>query len=257
MLRYLALSTFALLAVTVFAQSAKQQDLTKLKLSSGPVPAVKPVTLIAEAPEAGRSLVEDGALILGQRFTQIELNLDANFRAAFAKIYSDLDTAQKNLASKAGSDAEFAKLHLDADRSAIALLTPAQTDRLKQLALQAFGLEAFSISDVRDGLALTTEQRNLIDGVLKEWSAQQDSYGEKVAAVAAANPGADTQDPKAAQAASFKQTKAFSALKPEREKLTQAKAALTQKLMGLLDQDQKKAYAQMLGTKVTVTEPGW
>lgn len=217
----------------------------------------KPLVLYAEDPETSRSIADNAPLVLGQAYVQSALELTEQTKQAYRKLYVDLQAKFESLIAqnKEIDDAEMDKMRLETDHAAVALLSPGQAKRLQELSLQAFGLEAFNLVELRQDLRMTSEQQKLVDKVLVAWSEAQEAYSKKVTDITQKNDGSESDPPQAIVKKSDRSYLELRTLKPEHDKLTKLKATLTAKLMEYLDQDQKKTYASMLGTRVKVEEP--
>jgi hypothetical protein len=218
-------------------QSAKSAATSQDKRTPGVIVKKAPApleALIADSPELTRSLDENCAAVLAQPFCQRELGLSAEMKTAIMGAFAEASKQQTALAQKGGSDAELERIRAAADQKALSALSQTQLARLRQLSLQAFGFEALGLPELQKQLGLSPDQVTGLQGVLKEWSAAQDGFGEVLAAHA---DKPDSADVKAAKG-----------------KLAEAKTALSSKAFTLLTPAQASAYDAMLGTKVKVVE---
>jgi Spy/CpxP family protein refolding chaperone len=121
----------------------------------------------------------NAAMLLWNEKVQAELKLTDEQKADLAKGGDKVRDKYKGVLDRAWTDMDFKRVNelgkaqrADLEKAALAVLTPEQTRRLKQIEVQAAGLNAFSREDIRDMLGLTEAQAksvtDAIDGLRQD-----------------------------------------------------------------------------------------
>jgi len=123
----------------------------------------------------------------------------------------------------------------DARLAVISILTPEQAKRMRQICRQVQGTAAFKDPEVQTGLKLTAEQKEKVDGILAE-------YGAALRKLPRPTP------PRPGEA-----REAFQKRRGDEDKAKgELSKAAEDKFIGLLTDEQKKGWKEMVGEKIDV-----
>src|SRR5262249_38790439 len=114
-------------------------------------------------------------------------------------------------------------VNADTEKALGEVLKPEQTKRLNQIQLQVRGSQAFSDPKVAEALKLTDSQKKDIKTI------QEDSQKQIRALFEGGRPGADA-----------------------REKMTKLRKETSDKIMDVLNKDQKKSWEELTGKPFTI-----
>jgi hypothetical protein len=127
------------------------------------------------------------------------------------------------------TDEQAAKVPEAVKKAIAEVLKPEQAKRLRQIELQLRGAQAFNDASVQSELKMTDEQKTSVKTILGD-------YQKEMAAAM-----------KEAQGGNFQGL---------REKMQTLRKESDEKLQGVLKDDQKKAYKEMLGEPFKMDQPG-
>lgn len=163
-----------------------------------------------------------GSALLGQESVQAELKLSPDqvkkldeFLAKQRETFSGLrDLSQEERRQK------FAEIGKESQAALNSILTEAQRDRLKQITLQQRGTEALADPGIAEAIGLDDDQKSRIQGFAR-------SARDEMRSLFQGGGGGDRTE--------------------MRKKLQEARAALAEKINGVLSSEQQAKWKEMLG----------
>lgn len=229
------------LALGAWAQQAP-------KASQAPKRQAPKAVLPPLIPNSKWTIDENAVQLAVQPSVALELKLTRAELTDLSQIYVELDKKWEELSQAHAEDAAFDAAGQSANDKALAVLTPTERRRLRQLGIQAMGFEAFRLTDVRKTLALSSAQTAALDSMFKEYDAQNEAYQTELAdrISAISDPGV-----KATEEQRIAYNKAQEAvvadLAPKQAALVQLASANRDKILVGLSIDQTKAWQDLSG----------
>jgi hypothetical protein len=174
----------------------------------------------------------DPTALLSVEKVQQDLKLEAAQTEKITQIREEMQTAMQELRSQQDLDREqrFAKmndLRKEATEKINGVLNAQQQERLKQIALQVRGGGALADEAIATELALSDDQKSQITSIREESQQQMQAAMQE-----ARDAGGD-----------------FAAI---REKMTAMRNEANEKLLGVLNADQKEKFQKMQGEKLAL-----
>ncbi len=237
--------TSAIFAIALTTSFAPIAQAAVPRIASAPV---------AAAEAAGPSLLARNALLLTSPYLAEDLGFS---KAQIEKRNGIIDRHNEKVARlgadvgvKEGDSSRYraALDQLDREYAAalIGLLSPAQTKRFKQIALQAEGIEALKDSAVAAELSLSAAQKKKMMTVFASSEKADDAYqaavGDALDKIPLPGDSAEEQ-----QAYEKKQQAVLTAMKPREKALFALKARNEDAIRAMFTSAQKKKWAAMLG----------
>jgi uncharacterized membrane protein YdfJ with MMPL/SSD domain len=207
-----------------------------------------------------QNLMKQASLLITSPNVAQDLNLSATQiekRTQAITAYDkkrDAITAQIEGASEAKLEAFQNQLNgvlAELQGKLLAILTPVQTNRLKQIAIQQAGVDAMADDVVAADLGLTAAQRSKITAIRAKVSKAEESYQNAVsdALLKVPDPG---QDPDALKEYEAKQKAIMKALKPQERAYLNVKNNGDKEMLAVLTPAQLKKWKSMQGKKLQV-----
>lgn len=128
----------------------------------------------------------------------------------------------------------------------IALLTPAQVKRLKELGIQQEGLVALQDDVIAKDLSLTSAQRSKMKAIYTKQMKAQDAYQEALGLELEKLPDPGS-NPEAIKYYEAKQKAVIDSMKPKEKEFQAVKNAGDKQILGLLTPVQKAKWEKMKG----------
>lgn len=207
-----------------------------------------------------QSLLKQASLLITSPNVAQDLNLSKaqiDQRTGFVSAYDKKrDEITANMDATSQDKIEVIQKQLDGlvatlQNNLLSILTPAQTNRLKQIAIQQVGVDALADDMVAKDLALTAGQRTKIAAIRERVSKADDDYQNALsdALLKVPDPGSD---PDALEAYKAKQQAIVKALKPKERVYLAAKAQGDKDMLAVLTPAQLKKWNAMQGKKLKV-----
>jgi hypothetical protein len=201
-----------------------------------------------------QSMLQQAAGYIASPNIAQELKLTVAQIAKRTQLLSDYDKKRSEIGSqleKAPARSEYFqgeldKILLDVQNKLLGILTPPQTTRLKQLAIQQVGIYALSDPGVADDLGLTAAQKAKIASIRDSISKPEVEYQESLAQALASLPDPGT-DPAAIRAYEEKQKGIVRSMKPKEAVYIAAKIKGEKDLLATLTPVQQKLWKGMKG----------
>jgi hypothetical protein len=170
--------------------------------------------------------------------------------AAFNSDYEELvkkmgATADQSDARQADMN-KIAQLKTGAEEKLLALLTPSQKNRMRQLVIQAIGTEALSDDSISREVGLNAAQVAKIRAILDSEVKASDAYDTAVSDAIAKIPDPGSDDA-ALRAYAKKQEDVMKSMKPRHQQLLNMKAAGDKQIRALMNPTQLKKWLALPG----------
>lgn len=229
----------------------------KMKVALLLVAALAGAAAVAQTPKLPYlTAKQESAYLLVRKSVQKELNATPDQVGKWESVFKNEAAAEDELISKAGG-AELSpalksavqKMTVAAVDSALGFANDAQLSRLRQIALQQLGVEAFIKPDVAAELAFTPDQKAAIGAVVGELQKKVDDFsadlGQKLENIPLPAEG-DAASQKEYQAAVGKIIEGSRAAAADLDSL---KADTTTKALAMLTDAQRTKWKIMQGTE--------
>lgn len=221
------------------------------------IPFTKIVTVaIALAIVAGafaQTLLQQAATFIASPNVAQELKLTGMQVSKRTQLFGEYEKKREDLTiqlSKSNNaeatQKELDKILLDLQNKLIAILTPQQVTRLRQIAVQQVGIYGLSDPDVAADLGLTSQQKAKIAAIRESISKPEVEYQEALAEALSKLPDPGT-DPAAIKAYEAKQKQIVRSMKPKEAIYIAAKIKGEKDMLATLTPAQQTKWKAMKG----------
>lgn len=200
---------------------------------------------------------QEAAFYLAIPLVQKEIKATPEQVTKWTKLFQKSSQDQQTLYANAKSDASdetlaandkaVEKLERETAETAIGLATPAQVQRVRQIALQRLSVEAFGKSDVQAELKFTAEQKSQVEGLVADYQKKLDDFSESLAKQLEAVPEPAAGDAAAQKVYQDKVNALITGSKASATEVADYRKATELKIMAALTPVQKTQYQTMLG----------
>jgi Spy/CpxP family protein refolding chaperone len=204
----------------------------------------------------GGTLLQRNVVLITSPNVALDLSLSQSQAAQRDKLVQSYQETRDGLVSKlqaAATDgardvinANIGQEQEQLELKLLALLTPPQMNRLKQIGVQQEGIAAMQDDAIAKDLALTAAQRTKIKGICDATQKAQDDYQAALGEAIAKIPDPGTSD-EAIKAYEAKQQAVVKSMKPREKQYLAVKAAGDKQILAVLTPAQKNKWAAMRG----------
>ncbi len=201
---------------------------------------------------------QEGAFLLTFDAVQKELKATQEQADKWNAMFQKQAEDEQNLYSKtkldssaeeiAANEKAVEALERTVAEQALALATPGQVKRLKEITLQHLDIEAFGNQDVQSELSLSQDQKEKIDKLVKSYLDKQEEYSAQLAKQAdrLVDPPGDDSSP-VAKTYRDQMDKVVADSKAKDAELGKFRESLKRKAIATLNDQQRTKWAGMLG----------
>ena len=229
-----------------------------MKICVIPIAVALAMSVSAQSPNATYlTAKQEAAFYLALPIVQREIKASqdqvSKWTQVFQKSTQDQQTiynsakADSTDAALAANEKAIANLEKETADTAIAIATPTQLQRIREIALQRLGVEAFGKADVQTELNLTTSQKKNIETLVASYQQKLDDFSEDLAKQLEAVQEPVQGDQASQKTFQDKVNATIAATKPKALELDAYKKTTQDKVMAALTPAQKNKYQAMLG----------
>jgi Spy/CpxP family protein refolding chaperone len=204
----------------------------------------------------GGTLLQRNVVMVTSPNVALDLNLSKQQIAdrdqligAYSKARNAVDEGFTKATTDAQRDALNAEINRqqeDLETKLLALLTPAQTNRLRQIGIQQEGVSAMQDEGVAKDLSLTAAQRAKVKAVCEQNQKAQEDYQAALGDAIAKIPDPGSAD-SAMRAYAGKQEAVIKSMKPREKQYLAIKAEGERQILASLTPAQKNKWAALHG----------
>lgn len=221
--------------------------------------ALAAVLTSAFAAGAGETLLQRTVDYIASPNIADDIGLSSTQVSQRDHILTDFQASRESIVAKAqaggtgkmeAANDEIFKLQGEMEIKLLALLTPAQVNRLKQIGIQQEGTVALHDDVIAKDLGLSVTQRSKIDAILDRTQKAQDDYQGALGEALAKVPDPNSHDEAAIKAYEAKQRQIIKSMLPKEKQYMAVKAQGDKDILLLLTPAQRTKWTAMHGKPV-------